>query len=596
MKMLKAILTVVGIVVYGLGYYLCLPTLSLSNFDGFVFIIIGVVLLAALVGLWLTDEYETYRYQIPLGALGACLLVLLIGGAARSRIFTANDRYEQLGEVEERSFLEDIVELDTSQIPIVDIELAEKVADKELGEDLALGSQVEIGEFTNKQEVNGKLYYIAPLEHSGFFKWLSNSEGTPGYVMVSATNPNDVELVREVDEKELKLRYINSGYFGDDIKRHIRSEGYRTTGLTEYSFEIDDDGNPYWVVTTYKNELLWRCPEATGVVICDAQTGECEEYSIEETPEWVDIIQPESFVKSQIKNYGKYVHGFWNFSNKDELSMTEHMTTVYNEGECYYYTGMSSVGKDDGTVGFIMVNTRNKEAIMYRMTGATEEAAMRSAEGKVQDKEYTATVPIPLNISGIPAYFCTLKDDEGLIKEYAMLKIEDYSIVATGESIESTKRSFVNAVNNSGASVDFGDEAYGYTVNGNISRITANVEGGDTYYYMILEGDATKLYVASYFISDELPITREGDEVEISYVQEGNGTINVVTFDNLAFSGETSSEQERLDAEQEENNIINDPNTNITNVDPEANQEEWDSLTEEEKAKLLEQIQNEENE
>ena len=113
---------------------------------------------------------------------------------------------------------------------------------------------------------------------------------------------------------------------------------------------------------------------------------------------------------------------------------------------------------------------------------------------------------------------------------------------------------------------------------------------------MVLEGDTTKLYIASYFISDELPITREGDEVEISYVQEGNGTINVVKFDNLAFLGETSPEQERLDAEQEENNIINDPNTNITNVDPEANQEEWDSLTEEEKAKLLEQIQDEENE
>ena len=252
---------------------------------------------------------------------------------------------------------------------------------------------------------------------------------------------------------------------------------------------------------------------------------------------------------------------------------------------------MSSVGKDNGTVGFVMVNTRDKSVVMYRMVGATEAAAMKSAKGKVQNMGYKATNPIPINVSGIPTYFCTLKDDEGLVKQYAMLKIEDYSIVATGTTIAETKRAYINAVNHSGETIDFGDEAYGYTAEGKVTRISANIESGDTYYYMILDQDSTKLYLASYSISEELPITREGDTVKVSYVDESNGTINIISFDNLSFSQKFSEKQEQLNQDKQENNIIHDENNNITEVNPEKNEDEWDNLTEEEKAKLLKELE-----
>ena len=238
-----------------------------------------------------------------------------------------------------------------------------------------------------------------------------------------------------------------------------------------------------------------------------------------------------------------------------------------------------------------MVNTRDKSVVMYRMVGATEAAAMKSAKGKVQNMGYKATNPIPINVSGIPTYFCTLKDDEGLVKQYAMLKIEDYSIVATGTTIAETKRAYINAVNHSGETIDFGDEAYGYTAEGKVTRISANIESGDTYYYMILDQDSTKLYLASYSISEELPITREGDTVKVSYVDESNGTINIISFDNLSFSQKFSEKQEQLNQDKQENNIIHDENNNITEVNPEKNEDEWDNLTEEEKAKLLKELE-----
>lgn len=589
MYVVKGIVSALAIGFILLVYALALPTLSLAYFSSFAFIAMVVLIVTALVCMWISDENE-FR-GIPLGVVTVILVLIAIGVAIAGSPFRDSvTYYNQIGKIVEKDFRTDVVEIDTSQIPVVDLELAAKLADKKLGEDLALGSQMQVGKFTNKQQVNGKLVYVAPLEHTDFFKWNSNKSGTVGYVIVSATNPNDVKLVKEINGKSLHLKYLSSAFFSSDLKRHLRNSGFKDTGLSEPSFELDDDGTPYWVVSTYKNASFWFNPEVTGVIVCDPQTGKCEWYSVEDAPEWIDIIQTEDYIKTQIKNYGEYVHGPWNFSEKDKLTMTEHITTVYNNGNCYYYTGLSSAGADNGTVGFIMVNTRDKSAILYRMVGATEDAAMRSAEGKVQNMGYKATTPIPLNVSGIPTYFCTLKDSEGLVKQYAMLNIEDYSIVANGNTIMEAKRAYINAVNNSGSSIDFGAEAYGYSVTGIVTRIGSNIENGNTYYYLILDGDDTKLYLASYMISEELPITREGDKVELSYVDESNGTINIITFDNIGFAQEISEKQEQLNSEQESNNIINDPNNKIIEVNPEENQEAWDNLSEKEKAKLIDSL------
>ena len=592
----RGIGTIVLGFLYWLTYELWLPTLSFAYIDGTAFFIIGVIMIIIIIQIWIRDDLEEILIAGAItsfiGAAAICLILfvgaVIIGGG----LINSGKMYRQIGEIDYKSFKEDIDEIDTSQIPIVDIDLADKLADKKLGEELALGSQVEVGQFTNKQQVNGKLIYVAPLNHRSFWKWNANKSGTPGYIIVSATNMNDVKLVKELNEEQIKIKYSQSAFFGDDLKRRIRKSGFRAVGLTEFSFELDEEKKPYWVVTTYKNSTLWKNPEATGVVICDPETGNCSWYSVKDVPDWVDIVQPESFIKKQIENYGKYVHGVFNFSDQDKLSMTEHMTTVYNDGDCYYYTGMSSVGKDSGTVGFILVDTRDKSTKFYRMVGATEAAAMSSAEGKVQNMGYKSTVPIPLNITGIPTYFCTLKDNEGLVKQYAMLNIEDYSIVAVGDSIAETKRSYINAMNNSGVKVDFGDaEVYGYTQEGIVSRIGSNIENGETYYYFVLDNDTEKLYLASYMVSEELPITREGDNVKVSYVNESNGVINIVSFDNLGFSQEISKQQEQFDKEKEKNNIINDPDNKVISVSPEENEKVWDSLTDEEKAKILEGIE-----
>lgn len=199
---------------------------------------------------------------------------------------------------------------------------------------------------------------------------------------------------------------------------------------------------------------------------------------------------------------------------------------------------------------------------------------------------YESTEAIPLNVGGVPTYFITLKDDEGLVKNFSFVNINDYGIVGAGATIAEAKRNYSNKLTSKGNNVAFSDEAFGYTKEGIVTRITANIESGNSYYYMIIDDDMTKLFMASYMISEELPVTREGDKIKISYVDEANGTINVVEFDNLNLSQKISAEQQQKN--EEATNIIQDDNNKIVEVDPEKNAEAWESLSEEERSKLLE--------
>lgn len=590
MKIGKVVISVLSALVAWLLYYFLLPPLSLAYYTGFAYIAAVITLVAVNITMWASQDEPAIKAGIALAIGAVAIIVLTIGGTLiGSSLFNASTMQGQLGEVKEVTFDEMITQIDTAQIPIVDEALADKQADKKIGEDVALGSRVELGDAAI-QEVNGEIKFVVPLKHSGFFKWNANKT-TPGYITVSASNQNKVEYVTEVDGEKIQVRYSKSAFFGNDLKRHIRNEGFRTQGLMEYTFEINDQGRPYWVVTTVENRTLWGNEEATGVVIVDAQTGETKWYGLGEVPEWVDVVQPKDTIEDQIDNWGKLVHGVFNFSNKDKIKKTDLMLTVFVNGDCCYFTGMTSVGKDDSCVGFIMVNTRNKEAQMCYMSGATESAAMKSAEGLVSDFGYLSTEPLPLNVNGVPTFTMALKDEEGLAKLYAMVNIENYSIAAKGSSLQEVSRAYIQAITrNSGTHVVASGEAYGYTYEGVVKRISSVVEDGSTYYYMVVEGEKNKIFMASYMVSDELSITRDGDTVKISYIDDKNGTVDVMEFDNVAFATPKSEDQERRDEMDEGTSALDSEYNQIVEVNPEMNEETWNSLTDEEKAKLIEEF------
>ncbi|MDD2303806.1 MAG: hypothetical protein PHP53_03850 [Prolixibacteraceae bacterium] len=448
-------------------------------------------------------------------------------------VFRSDDYRDLIGKVEVGESLSDhMAPISIEKIRVVDQALANLLGDKVLGAQAALGSQVRLGTF-NIQKVGTELYWVAPLLHSGFFMWQKNSQGTPGYVMVNATNERDVKLVQEVKGKRVLIKYQPEAFFFSNLERHTYFEGYFTCGLTDYSFEIDDDGNPYWVITKFKKKIGFNGSDAVGVVIVDPQTGETKDYSIENTPAWVDRIQPDRFIETQLNDWGQYVKGYWNFSNQDKLQITESVSLVYGEdNRAYWYTGLTSVGADEATVGFVLVDTRTKKAVWYRQSGATEYAAKNSAIGKIQEKRYSASAPIPYNINGIPTYVMTLKDDGGLVKMFAMVAIEDYTIVGVGNTLRETLMAYKNAFNMTSNKLNTKNTAQKTTLKSIVTRINNDVKNGNSFYYFTVK-DFPNIFIGSSQISNALPVSSIGDSIEISFDSDTQGIIDISSFKNM---------------------------------------------------------------
>lgn len=545
-KIKKRYLLIAALVVLLLYIFIATPNLNPIYADGAFFWLVLASIAVLAVQFWgkevlsqSNDESGRAVFKlnqqakgkkwiwIALGILwSAYFAVMLIS----TPLFHSEAYRSQMKDPEIKSFSSDIQAIDLDQIPIVDQQLAYKLADKKLGEKPSLGSQVQLGEPTI-QQVNGKLVWVVPLHHSGFFKWLSNMDGAQGYIVIAANSMQDVTYV-----EDYKIKIQPDSYFFDDLVRRARVWGSFFTGITDYSFEIDDDGNPYWVVTTYKNNWGFSLPEADGILLINAQTGEAKRYGMEEIPSWVDRVQPEDFVISQIDNKGEYVHGVFNFSNYEKFRSSNGDIIVYNNGRCYLFTGITSVGSDESAIGFYMVDMVTKEPIMYKMNGATEHAAMKSAEGKVQDLKYSATFPLIVNLEGTPTYFMTLKDNEGLIKNYAMVSVEDYSTVGVGATLEEAAQDYRKQLKNNGLVVpDIPESQEKRTLSGTVMRIAQEVNQQATVYYMILNETPDRIFRIGSELSDELALTREGDQVSVEFADDPSGIVTVTEFDNLLF-------------------------------------------------------------
>ncbi len=437
-----------------------------------------------------------------------------------------------VGTVDEIEFSNEIEHIDLKQLPTIDTQLAAKLADKKLGEIPSLGSQVTIGEL-HLQSIGGQLYYVAPLEHSSLIKWLTNREGTSGYIKVSATNQNDVQLVTELDGKPLKIKYLESSYLLSDLHRAAFLRDMKSAH-TDFTFELDDNGRPYWVVTRYDNAIGITEAKAIGALVIDAQTGESEIYDIDNMPKWIDRIQPSKFINNYINKWGELVHGVFNFNDKDKLKTTTGMNLIFNKDECFYYTGITSVGNDEGLVGFTLTNTRTGKTTMYKTAGATEEAAIRSAEGKVQQYGYKATFPYLINIQGEPTYFTTLKDSNGLVKQYAMVNVKNYNTVGVGDNLQSTLNKYLEGLTNTNISLEGSNKEE--VIQGEVERIGLVVKDGSSIYDIKLK-DSDKIYSVSTETSREIALTKVGDKVEIKYINVGaskyiivNGFTNITTM------------------------------------------------------------------
>ena len=491
-------------------------------------------------------------------AIGILAIAVVLPTLASTPIIRAKAYRNLLGTVKESEFTKDVSPVNVNEIRIVDEEMAMKLGDKKLGEVPAIGSVSKLGKF-HIQKVGEKLYWVAPLVHRDFIKWVTNMSGTNGYVMVSANDPQDVKLVQKANGEDVKIVYQPDAYILQDLHRHVYINGGMSKGMADYTLEIDDNGKPYWVVSLYEYKVGFGGANVNGTAIVDAKTGETKFYSIKDTPEWVDRIQPESFVVDQINSWGVYVNGFINsvISEKGVLKATEGTSLVYGEdNKSYWYTGITSAGGDESTIGFMLVDSRTKEAKLYKQPGATEMAAMKSAEGSVQEKNYEATFPVMYNILGQPTYVSSLKDKAGLVKRVVFVSVEDYNIVGVGRDKAEAMKNYKDALESGGSSLEIDEsDEFDKELEGTVKRIAADTKNGNTVYYLTLDTDEGNIFYATSKISKELPLTKEGDKIKITFSKDEKDVIEIDEFDNynIGKPAEQKEEAKPEDKKQEEN-------------------------------------------
>lgn len=544
--------------------FIKLPVLRLDFTSGFTTLILFFVL-AGIIDMMFDRSSNTSKLAKNnfIIALILLALVVIVPFFITTPILHANAYRNLIGEVSESEFTEDVSPVNVNDIRIVDEDMAMKLGEKKIGEIPAIGSVSQLGTF-HIQSVNGELYWIAPLVHRDIIKWITNLDGTDGYVMVSATDPQDVRLVQSLDGKPIKIKYQPEAYFLQDLHRYLYVKGVVNYGMTEFTLEVDDNGRPYWVVTLYDHKVGFSGSDAVGVAILDAQTGDLNVYDIENTPKWVDRIQPESLVINQIKDWGLYVKGFINsvFSEEGVLVPTEGASLVYgDDGKSYWYTGITSSGGDESTVGFMLVDSRTKEAKLYMQTGATETAAMTSAEGKVQEKNYDATFPVMYNIYGTPTYVCALKDKAGLVKSVAFISVEDYSVLGVGDNKKEALAAYKDALEAEGDDLKFETDVDNIELTDTIERINADVQSGSTTYYFTLKDNNKFIFKGTSKISNELPITNIGDNVTITYTKTDATTINITKFINNSILNKSSNKDKEDNSTQESKDNKEDSST-----------------------------------
>ena len=520
--------------VFGFVYfYLELPPLNFQakEFYVFVFLLCAVYCASAIFtsGFESGDPkgYFTFvkkQCTLPFFVVVGLAVVVLVGSLLSWEVIRAGS-YSKLLTVETGDFASEVDEIRYDQIPMLDADSAQRLGSRKLGELADMVSQFEILPTYTQINYQGRPVRVTSLAYGDLIKWFTNrSEGLPAYLIIDMVT-QEAEVVR-LDEG---MKYTTAEHFGRNLYRHLRFH-FPTMMFAQPVFEIDDEGTPYWVCSRVVKTIgLFGGTDIQGAVLVNAITGESTYYAYEDVPSWVDRVYASDLIMQQYDYYGLYQNGFLNsiFGQRDVTQTTEGYNYIAINDDVYMYTGVTSVTSDQSNIGFLLSNQRTKETFFYPVAGATEASAQASAQSQVQQMRYVATFPLLLNIADQPTYFMSLKGDDGLVKMYAMVNVQQYQIVETGQTVADCEANYRRALAENGL-IAGGEaevpDAEHSEVSGVLAEIRTAVMDGNSYYFLRLEGQDV-FYTVSAADSPVAVILNVGDEVTITYAPGEEGSI-----------------------------------------------------------------------
>lgn len=528
----KIILSVVVLLFAFIYYYIKLPAINIHSKGFWGFCIFVSALIFVLSGLSAFRFGFKDNVQKPFGfdrsqllgwrkvvsclflGIAVVLIIIYLGGTVLSSTFVNAGKYHDLIQIESGKFDEDIEQISYSEIPLLDKDSAALVGNRKMGTMVEYVSQFEVTQDYTQINYKGKPVRVTPLQYGNWLKWFTNMrEGIPAYICIDMATQN-AECVKLKEG----MKYTENDYFNRNIYRYLRFR-YPTYIFDKLNFELDEQGNPVYICPVKDYTIgLFGGEKISKVVIVNAVTGEHKLYGVEEVPRWVDRVYSADLLVDYYNYYGTLKHGFWNsvLSQKDCMKTTDGYNYIALDDDVWVYTGVTSVGKDQSNVGFVLMNQRTGKTKYYQISGATEKSAMSSAEGKVQNLKYTATFPLLMNIAGKPTYFTCLKDGAGLVKQYAMVNVEKYTVVAIGSTVAACEEDYIQQLKENGVAEVKEDKIELKSVSGKIQRMTQAVVEGNSHFYLLLEGNDA-IFDAS--VTNVMDIVRYqiGDMITMEY-------------------------------------------------------------------------------
>lgn len=451
----RSALLFIGIVALVFGWlyatFMYIP-LNPGIYQFWIFSISFLVLFASIIVF--SNEYimESRSFKI----LGVSILVIVFilfvttSSVTRSSTVSSLVKFKKA----DKSLFKKI---EPKKVRLVPKETAIMLADKTLGSEskngVVLGSQLQIDEkHTTIQKINGSLYWVVPLGYKGIFKQFSFGP-IPGYILVDAYDPNKPAILKD----GYKINYSLQAYFGRWAKRKLWLDNI-TDLLEDFSFEVDDNFQPYIVATVLRPAVGFGKFMPVGVKILNVQTGEIKYYPIGKVPSWVDRVVPEDVISERINEKGKWHNGIisalftgngtWqltNYNGSHEMFFVED-----GAGKTYWVSGVTSTGKDDSIIALVAVDTKTGKSYWIPMTGPTEKAVKDVVESSlgVNKSVWEAKLPILYNIYGKLVWVTVVVDKKRAYPiEYALVDSKNVTHYVVKKTFNDALTAFFKNIN-----------------------------------------------------------------------------------------------------------------------------------------------------
>ena len=485
--------------------------------------------------------------------------------------------------------------IDPTHIRLVTYDLATSLAATSLSDSSGhtLGSQYTLDEtHSTLQKIGTDYFYLIPVDFSSYWRWV-NTESVNDYVKVSATDPSAKPILVNSSQK---MKYTFGAFLWDNIERILYKKYYNYV-LEDFTFEEDDNGKVWWTVTATQPTISWNAEVVKGVIIFDPETGNDTFVPKSEIDNnnpkylWVDRVIPKKLVQYYINLWGDLKDGWGNavwWGKKNNLLVSETPVMNYSiDGRCVYVTPVTSINSDQTMVGLIYTDARTGKSVLYTTEGGqTESSIIGTVETAIKNYPnwYASEQIVYENIYGeLCALVPVLAKDQNQHANFQCLGIVSTKnkTFALGKTPKEALQLFVKTMMNSSGQLSTEATVNMISVKDVIWRL--GVGENNTRYIQFKK--MNRAIVLNTTNTIEIVLSKEGDSVEVKYINSNETALPSVYFRNITNHIEMSKNQENV--QNQVNNRIGDQKKNMDTKDMKA---VFDTMSTSEKMKLYEQM------